>query len=124
MLEQLEYLPFPDGDDPDAKTKRIERQLGKLEYANVDVKIGDETRKSADLFKAGNADAVRIYLRGKSARDADQWNDLGCAQAWNHEWDAATNSLGQSGKNQNDAAKKRAKKNIAVVAKAKAVESA
>jgi len=128
IFELPEELPldeaiFDDGVDPKAKEKQLEHQLDKLDYADVEIVIGGEPQKSAALFEKREYPAVLTFLRGKRDPNADECNDLGCAQAWKHDWAKAKASLERSKEKAGEELEKavRAERNLAVAAKAKEV---
>lgn len=124
MLERFDSPfpggPFETGEDPHGRKSRVERHLRQLSYANIDVKIGDEIKKSSALFEAGDHADVLAYFWSKEPVSADDFNDLGCAHAWDGSWADATTRLTAS-KNvgaATDDQKKRADGNLALVAQA------
>ena len=111
--------PFGPRGDPFVAEARSKHLLGTLQYANVDVQVGAETKKSSDLFESCDHQDVLDYL---SAKTADELNDLGCAYAWARLWGKATANLTASREKADaDTAKDRATANLAVVTAAKAV---
>jgi hypothetical protein len=100
----------------------VEEVLKGLEVAGVELTIEGKTYKSAELLKAGDYDAVLVALRPRRAAltDPAQLNDLGCAEAWAHKWDAATDALRRSGCAAADKqGRERAQKNLELVEQAK-----
>lgn len=122
MRERLDS-PFPDGSNDDGEL-RCRELLSTLDSADIELTLGGKRFKSAEALRAGEYQRVLAALR-HVPRDlnADELNELGCAEAWEKRWAEARLALTRSRDTAeaNSQARDRATKNLEALTGAEGV---